>query len=441
MRRAAPQNIHPAVARAFAPQPQSAPAEPSRPTAIKNGLELLWHAKLGESLSYAVKMPGAPLLAAATGEGAVVFVSSEDGKVAARCDDLCDAPPNVMLFASAWLVHCSDDSMVRIVASDTAKVVHTHVVAEPAEAGKRSRCVAIDHAVILDGAAFVAAAGTLVHACSVPGGELVHTLHAPSPVRAMCVAPEGQSSEWAYAIAYKGGVQLVAKDGVVLRELRTQRVLNSLDAFGPWIAAAAYDGIIELWDLVTPRHSEAPNAHILLRATCGINGSSLAWRPDGGALAAGGARAAVFDFTGAAPAHPYRRQHAPPAGQPDPVPRVCMADGGHIVEWAPPGDSHRADGTPMSEFASLNTQEGQVRLWQPHGTPLKKGGSGNPSQPQLMKPQFYTFTKQDAVHPSGEAVEACSLMWLSQSAVAVGYFTGEIVAWRVAGADDAIAIV
>ena len=33
----------------------------------------------------------------------------------------------------------------------------------------------------------------------------------------------------------------------------------------------------------------------------------------------------VFDFTGANPPHPYRKGSGA-MGQPDPVPRVCMAD-------------------------------------------------------------------------------------------------------------------
>jgi hypothetical protein len=57
---------------------------------------------------------------------------------------------------------------------------------------------------------------------------------------------------------------------------------------------------------------------------------------------------------------------------------------------------------------------------------------GNAHNPQSMKPQFYTYVRQDATHPSGDAVEACALLWLAADAVAVGYFTGEIVAWRVA---------
>ena len=58
-------------------------------------------------------------------------------------------------------------------------------------------------------------------------------------------------------------------------------------------------------------------------------------------------------------------------------------------------------------------------------------------QPQMMKPQFYTFVNHDATHPSGEAVKACALMWLQEDVVAVGYFTGEIVAWRVGGGGPA----
>ena len=38
-----------------------------------------------------------------------------------------------------------------------------------------------------------------------------------------------------------------------------------------------------------------------------------------------------------------------------------------------------------------------------------KGGKGDPSKPQLMKPQFYTFLQADAAHPSGDAVRACGL--------------------------------
>ena len=72
-----------------------------------------------------------------------------------------------------------------------------------------------------------------------------------------------------------------------------------------------------------------------------------------------------------------------------------------------------------------------LRLWQPNGPPLRKGGQGDPARPQMMKPQFYTFATHDATHPSGEAATACALTWLSEDSVAVGYFSGEIVAWSV----------
>ena len=68
------------------------------------------------------------------------------------------------------------------------------------------------------------------------------------------------------------------------------------------------------------------------------------------------------------------------------------------------------------------------------------GGGGMETglvEPQMMKPQFYTFVNHDATHPSGEAVKACALMWLQEDVVAVGYFTGEIVAWRVGGGGPA----
>ena len=63
---------------------------------------------------------------------------------------------------------------------------------------------------------------------------------------------------------------------------------------------------------------------------------------------------------------------------------------------------------------------------------LKRGGNGNPHQPMQMKPQFYSFTQRDACHPSGEAAKPCALMWLGEDAVAVGYYSGEVVAWAKA---------
>ena len=77
-------------------------------------------------------------------------------------------------------------------------------------------------------------------------------------------------------------------------------------------------------------------------------------------------------------------------------------------------------------------KQGVLRLWQPLSQPLRKGGNGNPGQPHLMKPQFYAFPRQDAAHPTGDAVEASALLWLSADVVAVGYTTGELIAWRMA---------
>jgi hypothetical protein len=71
-------------------------------------------------------------------------------------------------------------------------------------------------------------------------------------------------------------------------------------------------------------------------------------------------------------------------------------------------------------------------VWRPRGLPLRRGGKGDPSKPQLMKPQLYTFLQHDAAHPSADEVRACSLMWLGEDVVVVGYATGELVAWRVA---------
>ena len=67
----------------------------------------------------------------------------------------------------------------------------------------------------------------------------------------------------------------------------------------------------------------------------------------------------------------------------------------------------------------------------PHSPPLRKGGNGNPAEPHKMKPQFYTFVTHDAAHPSEEAKKPAALVWLRADAVAVGYFCGDVVAWRV----------
>jgi len=160
-------------------------------------------------------------------------------------------------------------------------------------------------------------------------------------------------------------------------------------------------------------------AQYSLNSACGSDGLSLGWRPDGGGLAVSGQRAAVFDFTGANAPHPYRinvHKSGQPilAGQPDPVPRLCMADGAESVAWAPcaaadaaatrlasvtaqgvvrvwPAPNRPRSCHEPAWEASLSSlpavQCAQVRVWQPHQPPLRKGGNGNPSQPERMKPQ------------------------------------------------------
>ena len=196
-----------------------------------------------------------------------------------------------------------------------------------------------------------------------------------------------------------------------------------------------------------------------------------------------GKRAAVFDLTGASPHHPYRAKTTQPArvGRPDMVPRVCMSDGAMAVAWSPRTEERRAEGaapryallhsrpvssilpaplllldwraplpsevdgsrlSPLrSEMATVNGTDGVVKLWNPHGLPMRKGGNGDPANPQRMKPQFYIWPTHDATHPSGEAARPCALMWLRDDTIAVGYYNGDVVAWRIAGSDDAVAIV
>lgn len=421
--------VAPAVQNAFAPQRASSSEAPPQPVSTKGGLEVIFQAQFEVGLHSAVKMPHGPLLVAATADGSVKFVDSSDGSVVARSDDVHDDPPNVIVCASQWVLYCTDDASVQAISIDGA-VMHQHTVVEPAQDGKRQRCCPVDHAVVLDDHAYVAAAGRLVHACRVDG-NLEHTVNLESPVRAMCAAPSSDESMsmWAYAIACSGGVQLISRAGEMMRQLDSQRMLLSLSASGPCLAAGAMDGTIELWDLVTPRHGNS-TCHWALRGYCGSDGNGLAWRADGGGLTITGKRAAVFDFTGANPHHPYRNKDLPPAepGQPDVVPRVGMSDPAKFVAWAPRASESPTHPTEMATLDGL----GVVRLWNPHGMPMRKGGNGNPSQPQLMKPQFYIFPKHDATHPSGEAKEACALMWLREGVVAVGYFSGEIVAWRIA---------
>ena len=437
-----------AVSRAFArARDGDAPAAasaPPKPKASKGGLELLFHTQLeGDGLVDAVRSQQG-LIAAADVDGAVTFVDGADGRIRA-CHDVHDESPNTLAFTSngTWLLHGSDDGNVRIVAPATGEVVHVHAVTEPAEAGKRPRCYAVDHLVALDDAAFVAAAGGLAHACrhhpsaggsrgsgssggsSSGGWQLEHAHSAGSPIRALCRAPL-QWSEWAYAIAYQGGARLVSKEGEAVRQLSTERVVKSLAGFGPWLAAASYrEGGVELWNLATSVGDQPTRT---LRGYCGTEGSSLCWQTGGRSLAVGGTKAAIFDFTGENPHHPYRKPGpAPIAGQPDLVPRICMANGGERCAWSP-----RGGGGAAAERLATVDKQGAVRLWQAHGAPLKKGGFGDVRQPQNMKPQFYTFVKGDAVHPAGEAVEPCALLWLRDDVVAVAYATAEIVAWRVA---------
>ena len=409
--------IAPAVKRAF--EGQTVSKKPvSKPSIDRGGLEVVFRVQLGVGLMDVTQMSGEPLIAAATADGVVSFMDAGDGHVTARCDSEDMDAPNAMEFASKWLVHCSDDC-VRIVESAMGKIVHTHQVAEHSD---------LDHAIVIDGPMFVVAAGRLVHACAVPTGELQHSMQTASAVRAMCAAPRS-ASQWAYAIAHKEGVRLVSAQGEAVSELSSQRMLRSLDACGPWLAAAASDGTVELWDLARPL-SGTNQPHCSLNGNCGSDGASLCWKGDGAGLAISGRRAAVFDFTGSNPNHPYRKQSSPPApGWPDSVPRVCMSDGGaQCVAWSPRASPPDAK---VSELATVD-KEGVVRLWQPWGLPLRKGGVGNPSQPHRMKPQFYTYVKQDAAHPTSEAMEPCVLKWLCEDVVAVGYYSGEIVAWRVA---------
>ena len=250
---------------------------------------------------------------------------------------------------------------------------------------------------------------------------------------------------WAYAIALKGGARLISRQGEAVRELSAQSIVQSLGVSNGWLGAATYDGAVLLWDLEsrsaqdsTGRDAQPPVT--TLRSFCGSDGRDLRWSADGGGLAVSGTKAAVFDLTGVEVRHPYRKGGTtwkPRRGWPDPVPRVCMQNnpGAHHLSWAPLCEEDDAGASGSSNAsARLATvdKQGVLRVWQPLSLPLRKGGNGNPHQPHLMKPQFYTFPRQDAAHPTGEAVEACSLIWLGADVVAVGYTTGELVAWRVA---------
>jgi len=213
--------IAPAVKRAFAPPEvkRSTNEPPPRPSVSLGGTEVMFHTRFNGKLLDVSHSP-AGLLAAALADGSVAFVDGSDGRVVAVAE-VQEDPPNAMAFYSQWLLHCGDDSFVRMIESKTGKVVHAHSVTARAEAGKRPRCHAVDHVAVLDGM-FVAAAGCLVHACCVPSGadsgadggaetlcELEHVVCAASPVHAVCAAPASQAARWAYSIALKGAVRLL----------------------------------------------------------------------------------------------------------------------------------------------------------------------------------------------------------------------------------------
>ena len=231
--------------------------------------------------------------------------------------------------------------------------MQTHEIKEPAAEGKRPRTAPIDHAVAVSAARV---AGRRPRRPLLPADRgrkagafaLEHALQLEAPVRAMCAAPPGEESS-PYAIAFIPPVQLVTKGaGEVVGRLSSERLLKSLSPAGHWLAAAATDGTVDLWDIageadlaslaedpstIAPR----PADHVL-RAYCGSDGAAIGWRSDGGAFAISGKRAAVFDFTGANNPHPYRPKGMAPTapGQPDTVPRICMSDAVSRVAWAPP---------------------------------------------------------------------------------------------------------
>ena len=416
-----------------APSPSEA-----QPSVRKGGLEPIFKVKVGEHLACVAVAPDRLSLAAATGTGAVVFIDAADGATRARFEGAgAEEAPNALAFGSdsRWVVAAYDDGYARVAAADSGTLLVEHAVAEAPTEGKRARRCAADHVVTLASAfasssrlAFVAAAGRLVHAVAVPGGALEHALVAEKPVRGLCVPPPGGAQAWAYAASHQGGVLLVSRRGEVVRRLSSDEPLRAVAAFGRWLAAAAFDGSVELWDVAASSGKAAGpgGSDHLLRTSCGSDGEALAWAADGSGLAVSGKRAAIYDFTGLNPAHPYRRGDGAP-GAPDPVPIVCMDDGHHErVAWAP----HARGRGAATTLATLG-RDGALRLWQPRGRPLRKGGNGNPAQPERMKPQFYTFVKLDAAHPTGAAVRARGLDWLSETAVVAGFANGDVVAWRL----------
>ena len=411
------------VKEAFRTHASTAVAPTKKKAAVrKDDLEVVFKVNVGAGLCCLATSPSG-LLAAATAEGVVLLIDGVSGSTRARSEEM-EEPPNAMTFTSdsQFLISCADDGCARVLAAASAKVLIEHSVAEEPVDGKRPRCYAADHVVALDGA-FVAAAGRLLHGCGVPDGQLEHEILADSPIRALSVASPGTVS-WAYAAAHKGGVLLVDRRGDVARKLTSDRPLKSLAVTAAWLAASAFDGVLELWD-ISGVVGQSGEANHRLQTYCGSDGEVIHFSVDGGGLAMSGARAAVIDFTGSNPPHPYRKGAGAP-GQPDPLPRVCMDDN-HVqyAAWAP--HLERGDKTTLATVG----KDGAVRTWQPRGLPLRKGGKGDPSRPQQMNPQLYTFLKHDAAHPSGDALPACTLVWLGEDVVAVGYSAGDIVAWRL----------
>lgn len=434
--------VLPAVRAAFT-QPRAGSVAPSsapsaRPTALKGGLDVLFHVQLGEHLERATLSPCRQIYAAASIAGSIILVEMTHGTVLRRSEEpLGGEPPNALAWSldSTWLVGCSDDGHARVVSVSSGAVVCSHAVSEEPEPGKRRRCVACENVVAIADSAFVAAAGTLVHACEVPSGRLRHTLSTGAPVRGLCRSPSGLMAHWAYAAAYKGGVVLVSSGGAVVCQLSVRGHPRSLSVSDQWLAVAAFDGSIALWDVAKRAEAERPGeAERTCNAFCGTDGAALEWSTDGGGLAASGKRVAVIDFTGRhAPPHPYASAAFAAAsyqgrpGEPDPVPRVCMGgEDALFMAWAPPADNAAA-----TTLATAR-EDGVVQLWRPWEQPLRKGGVGNPDRPQLMKPQFYTFLKADATHPSGDASQPCGVAWLDERRVAVCYEQGDLVARTLA---------
>jgi len=367
-------------------------------------------------------------------------VDGSDLSLLGATEELHEDPPNAVAWAAGGetLLLAGEDGIARVVSVASRSVVRSHAVREEPEAGKRPRCHPVSRLAVLgDGAfefsaSFVAAAGRVAHCYRLSDGTLEHVCELTSPVHALCAAPRGEPLHWAYALAVKGCVRLVSRAGATVHELQIGSVVRSLASSGQWLAAAEYDGTLKLWGL------SPVTSPLTLRGYCGTDGKDVQWSADGGGLAASGSQAVVFDFTGAQPPHPYRSQPwRPAAGKPDSVPRVCIGHRAAAVAWAggevapPPTDEWPPDpATPPARLATVDPQ-GLVRVWQPRSLPLRKGGQGNPTQPQLMKPQLYTFVRQDATHPSGEAAEPCALLWLAEDTVAVGYASGEIVAFQV----------